>query len=67
MTVNDMYKELQEEHASYSPRNLCAWANVINMKTLASLLISLSLLVVISTAMEIAPVQRPLPLRSYCQ
>ena len=35
--VDDIYKELQEKHTSYSPRRLRAWANMVNMKTWASL------------------------------
>ena len=37
MAVDDLYKELQEKHTSYSPRRLRAWANMINMKTWTSL------------------------------
>ena len=36
-SVDDLYKELQEKHTSYSPRKLRAWANTINMKTWTSL------------------------------
>ena len=35
--VDDIYKELQEKHTSYSPRKLRAWANMVNMKTWTSL------------------------------
>ena len=35
--VDDIYKELQEKHTSYSPRRLRAWANMVNMKSWASL------------------------------
>ena len=35
--MDDLYKELQEKHGSYSPRRLRAWANMINMKTWTSL------------------------------
>ena len=35
--VDDLYKELQEKHTSYSPRKLRAWANMVHMKTWTSL------------------------------
>ena len=35
--VDDLYKELQEKHTSYSPRRLRAWANMVHMKTWSSL------------------------------
>ena len=35
--VDDIHKELQEEHTSYSPTRQRAWDNMVNMKTWASL------------------------------